>query len=271
MVYRQYAPPASLRNYVRYFWSYECTHAQVGVLRIRSFADPYPRLIFQDLRHYEPLRNQTGETYPVCYLSGLDTQTSDAWMAGTFSHFGVSFYPHALQAFFRIPAHELVNQLPELREIDTACCQQPLENAATHQARVGVLSRYLEEKLKKNTREHAVVNHIIHGHEIHTGSRLQDVLKNHAVSERQLERQFLASVGISPKKYQRLLRFEKALMLLRNASYSKLTSIAHELHYSDQSHFIKDFKSLSGLTPYDFIRQQVVGSESASFIVAEPA
>jgi AraC-like DNA-binding protein len=114
-----------------------------------------------------------------------------------------------------------------------------------------------------------LVNHIIQSNEIRELTNFFKITQKYKVSERQLERKFKTSVGISPKKLQRIVRFEKSLQLLRRADYKQLTSVAHELDYTDQSHFIKDFKDFSGMTPYAFVKDPTFGSESSSFIYTD--
>lgn len=115
MNYRQYPPPPILRPYVRYFWSFDSFHATSSKLLNKSFADRYPRLIFQNLNQFDPIFDTTGTILPQCYLSGIDTTYTEAVMPGIFSHFGVSFFPHALNTFYRIEAYELVDKIPDIR------------------------------------------------------------------------------------------------------------------------------------------------------------
>ena len=70
------------------------------------------------------------------------------------------------------------------------------------------------------------------------------------VSTRTLERQFLKILGIPPKQFIRLVRFQNAVERLKEIrKVENLAGIAHDFGYFDQSHFIKDFKSLSGKSP----------------------
>lgn len=67
------------------------------------------------------------------------------------------------------------------------------------------------------------------------------------VSERQLERRFLARVGITPKRFATLRRFERALAMAESAG--SLGRLAQEAGYYDQSHFIREFRSYAGAAP----------------------
>lgn len=266
MNYIQYPPPSVLRPYVRYFWSFSSLQSNVAKLHIKSFADRYPRFIFQDVNNFNSIYQPNGTKMPVCYLSGIDTRNTEAIMSGTFSHFGVSFYPHALKIFFGIDAHELVDTMPDVNLVCDLNIQSKLERAASHVDRVNIMSQYLYDKIKHIPRIDQLVNQIIQTREIHETTSIFEVAKRYRVSERQLERKFKIAVGVSPKKLQRIARFEKSLQLLARADYSQLTLIAHDLDYTDQSHFIKDFKTFSGMTPYDFVKLPNLGSDSSSFI-----
>lgn len=53
---------------------------------------------------------------------------------------------------------------------------------------------------------------------------------------------------MNPKEYSRIVRFQKALRLMQCGDTDYI-GIATELRYSDQSHFIREFKAMSGRTP----------------------
>ena len=71
-------------------------------------------------------------------------------------------------------------------------------------------------------------------------------------SERTLERRFLARVGVTPKRYASLRRFERVLELSR--SLPSWTDAALQAGYYDQSHFIRDFRRFAGAPPGHFRR-----------------
>jgi AraC-like DNA-binding protein len=60
-------------------------------------------------------------------------------------------------------------------------------------------------------------------------------------------------MGKSPKQFIRIVRFQEVLRRLSLGDNSYLTEYAYNNGYFDQSHFIKDFKSLSGYTPKEFV------------------
>jgi AraC-like DNA-binding protein len=262
MQYRQYAPADPLRNLVRYYWSFDGRQLSISQLSIQGFADRYPRLIFQDIDCFEPIINETGEEMPLCYLKGVRTQPSKAFMHGAFSHFGVSFYPHGLTTFFGRAADELTNQTPDINMIYRCNLAERLRNR-THLDRVAVLDSFLLGKITKVSLDFTVQS-LIHKKEgVGDKEMLASSLR---ISERQLQRRFKKQVGVSLKRYQRISRFELALKQLTTVDYSELTSLAFELGYTDQSHFIKEFQEFAGMSPYRFVRNKSVGGESSSFV-----
>ncbi len=72
------------------------------------------------------------------------------------------------------------------------------------------------------------------------------------LGERQLERRFLARVGVTPKRFASLRRFERVSALARRAP--TLTDAALEAGYYDQSHFIREFRRFVGVSPGKFFR-----------------
>ena len=66
---------------------------------------------------------------------------------------------------------------------------------------------------------------------------------------RQFERTFLSEIGMSPKLYSRVARFQTVLDTKINRQDARWADLANDYGYHDQMHMIKDFQKLSGLTP----------------------
>lgn len=88
------------------------------------------------------------------------------------------------------------------------------------------------------------------------------------ISPSQLQRNFKDYVGVSPKTYARIVRFETICdRLLNDPTYPTL-ELASEFGYADQAHFIRDFKTLSTQTPREFaanVSQQKTHQQDAAF------
>ncbi len=73
-------------------------------------------------------------------------------------------------------------------------------------------------------------------------------------SQKQLIQIFKNRIGISPKKYQRIYRFNKALSLLTNREIPNYSDISFRCHFYDQSHFIHEFRNFSGYSPTQYLK-----------------
>jgi AraC-like DNA-binding protein len=63
-------------------------------------------------------------------------------------------------------------------------------------------------------------------------------------------------VGVSPKQYLKIMRFQKAISAIENNVSIQWSQIALESGYFDQAHFIHDFKHFSGFTPNEYIKRK---------------
>ena len=79
--------------------------------------------------------------------------------------------------------------------------------------------------------------------------RVPDLLRSLKVSERQFQRRFIRAIGVPPHQYIRIVRFRKAMQLMKTNQFQRLSDMAYDLNYVDQSHFIKDIEAFSGYTP----------------------
>jgi transcriptional regulator GlxA family with amidase domain len=75
--------------------------------------------------------------------------------------------------------------------------------------------------------------------------------KDFFITERQLERLFKKYIGLSPKFYSRIIRFNHIFQLVKEKRISWL-EITHLSGYFDQSHFIRDFKAFTGEEPSQY-------------------
>jgi len=83
-------------------------------------------------------------------------------------------------------------------------------------------------------------------------------MAHHAgLSSSQFRKRFKEEVGISPSQYCKIVRVNSSLSIMQKNNHRSLTQITYELGYFDQSHFIKDFKSIMGRSPTAFLQESV--------------
>jgi AraC-like DNA-binding protein len=86
-----------------------------------------------------------------------------------------------------------------------------------------------------------------------TSAQVNAVAVELGVSERHLRRVFRETVGMSPKAFSKLARFERALSAARDDARPSWASIAAAAGYYDQAHLIAEFRAIAGVTPPAFI------------------
>src|SRR5262249_18390116 len=82
---------------------------------------------------------------------------------------------------------------------------------------------------------------------VKTGGRMRidDLVRRSGLSARQFQRRFAAEVGLAPKSYAQLIRFDRAMVMHHDAPTRPWTEILHELGYFDQAHFVREFRALA--------------------------
>lgn len=84
-------------------------------------------------------------------------------------------------------------------------------------------------------------------------TQFNNIIDNFPHTQKHLIDLFKKHVGITPKYYQRILRFNEIMQRIQHKEKISWTEIAYTCGYSDQSHFIKEFKHFSGFNPQEFI------------------
>lgn len=80
------------------------------------------------------------------------------------------------------------------------------------------------------------------------------ILKALDITERTFQRIFEKYVGATPNQYRRICQFHSGFQQLRNKQFGKLSDIAYENGYADQSHYIRSFKEFINITPKDYLK-----------------
>lgn len=201
-------------------------------------------------------RVRSGETLlSPAGITGIQKQARQYGYVGATTSLLVRFTAQGA-ACLGVPASELTGQSLSLEELLPAAnvrrTREQLHEALTDVERVAVLEAFL---LTLPFAHDPVVERALAM--LSTGAdddaRVAVVARSLALSERQLERRFLSRVGITPKRFASLRRFERAVQLARSAP--SLTQVALDAGYYDQSHFIRDFQRFAGAPPGTVLRK----------------
>ena len=256
MKHQYLAPPGSLKDHVHYFWILESDDPVTINRTFKIVVDGCPGIVFLD--NASAFQGYKNTSSPGIFLYGQTTRHITNLSKGSFTTLGAYFYPDALKTIFGIDANELKNMHVDLDEIGKEKrLATRLSSASSTQERIELLSAFLNTCINNNKRsQNPGVQYALKRICDEQGMvSLKDLERDLKISKRTLERIFQQSIGISPKLYARIIRFQYALGHMRCDRYTKLSDVAFDCQYSDQSHFIRQFKEFSGLSPLEFKKQ----------------
>jgi len=170
------------------------------------------------------------------------------------------FHPYAGFLFFPNQVSDFTNESIDLCDIlgkDSTEFYHRLMEQPLLEQKVKVLEAFLIDRLVSSRKDQKKIG-LVEGLcdsicSDRESFNIERLAMEFGFSERYIQKLFLNYVGISPKGFFSVQRFNKSLELVRSANRS-LTNIAYECGYYDQAHFIKEFKSYTGITPSQLIR-----------------
>jgi AraC-like DNA-binding protein len=202
---------------------------------------------------------------------GKRTRPIQTFSRGPFGLTGVVFTPQGLSTLLKTHPTSLSDRSAALDEFSREHIGEQLLDARSDRERVARLGAFVRAHLVNAGPADALVTESLRLIQNGLGAiRVPHLLKCLHVSERQFERRFARAIGVSPHQYIRIARFQQALRLMRAGRFERLSDVAQELDYADQSHFIKDVKALSGYTPTDLLRAVRTGIRLPCALIVAP-
>lgn len=256
MVYNEYNPIAHLAPYVKCFWTLQIESVQAAQERERIMPDGTIELIFHYGDKYQQFDKSGGVlVQPRSFLYGQLTSYIEIAPTGNTGIMGIRFYPHGLAAFINMPVSECTAQVVTVYDVfgaSAAELEDKIMTATSDEARVVIMNEYLINRLQP-AMGYAMA-YAVQSIQSSKGScSITKLAADVCMSERQLERKFMATVGMSPKAFSRVIRFSHSLKMLQSGlEVGTLSDIAHAMGYYDQAHFIRDFKEYAGMTPMQY-------------------
>jgi AraC-like DNA-binding protein len=258
--YREYKPDLFWQNYVECFWEFHIEPEILNEANQVYLPDGNTQIIIVQNGSYERIFPD-GRIETVNGAVIIPQRTSAVRIIhepGT-KLFGIRFKPYGLRCVINVRLCEMNGLSCPLeryfRKSDTEEMRFIL-NSDNINKKLLVVQKILTKHFQALPVKTKIID-IIGYININHGCSIPDLAKKFSMSTSSLEKLFSSYIGISAKNYMKIIRLNKSVRYYKKQSkyYPNLTSTGIEAEFYDQSHFIKDFKQISGVTPGQYFRE----------------
>ena len=248
---RNIIPSESISNYVERVLVIE-HHEKTLPVALPLFANGSPTLVFTSTRG-----TMSNNSRGHLILFGQTILPETINFTDDFILIAYFFKPFSLLNIFCVAPSELTDKpinLDLLAPKKIRVLQEQLLNSDTLENMIHLLDNFIFNLITLSKKDSPIVKYVTEKI-VHDPSKkvLGLVQKELHVTERTFQRLFEKHIGIAPNIYRRICQFNNAFQQLNNRNFHKLTDIAFENGYTDQSHYIRAFREFTNLTPTDYL------------------
>lgn len=190
---------------------------------------------------------------PIAQVCGTALQAKEIQFERGHRYFGVRFLPGYIPDFLDVSAKEIIDN--QIDFLDIMPRAKPIFEQVVEQTdfakQVAIVSQFLHAKtasrLSPLTRQ--LVGKIC---QQQGNIQVQQLERYSGYCSRTIQRQFLAETGQTPKAFCRAIRCQSAVYNINHSPQLAFSDLASELGFSDQSHFLREFKKLVSTTPLEY-------------------
>ncbi|MNG55538.1 transcriptional activator FtrA [compost metagenome] len=195
---------------------------------------------------------------PIARVCGTTLEARSAELICNHHYFGVRFAPGVIPGFLDVMAEELTDcefnffdVVPDARQV----CEHILRTPLFSQ-QVTLFNTHFTPRLvrKTSTATASIIGAIL---QQKGNIRIEQLEALTGYTCRTIQRQFRQDTGMSPKAFGRIMRCQAALNMMHQHGNISFSGLALDLGFSDQSHFLREFKKLVSATPLDYQRRML--------------
>jgi len=186
---------------------------------------------------------------PRAFVTGPQAAAQTFTIAGGAALFGVRFRPGCAALLLGAPTREADRWVPLERWLagEATTLASAVARAGCTAERVAVIDEVLVQRLAARVSDPRLGRAVARVFASGGTTKIEALARAAGASERTLGRLFAAGLGLSPKRFSRVVRFQA--LLRRIVGAPDWTRFAAEAGYSDQAHMSREFKQLFGCTP----------------------
>lgn len=207
-------------------------------------------------------------TYKNVWISGMHKDYLSISAHQDSEMLVIQFKTNGSYPFLKIPIHLLNNKVVDAQEVfgneilelrdqilEVEDCLEKFKNVEDW-----LTKRFNVDKIPNND-----ILDILTQLETKPVTESSKIIASYPNTQKHLISQFKTYFGLTPKVFHRIFRFNEILKQIKNKEQLVWAQIAYEFGYSDQSHFIKEFKEFSGFNPQEFINSNFHKDDETNF------
>lgn len=256
MKYFESAPSIAVSRFIKCYWVLEDDSPANFVQTI--VPDGRSELILNLRRPFQSLQNEQWYSQPDCFFVGQITGPLLVRANGPATVIGVRFQAHGARQLLGLPMNQLTDSVVSLEDISRSLDRsfERLRDLCSVSEQLAALDRILFEHSERIGKEDDLVSLAVEEFEQAGGLLgVRHLADRIGLSSRQFERRFRSVVGISPKLFCRMQRFQRVFPAMENPQ-SQWVDAAVNCGYYDQAHLIRDFREFSGTTPTALLTEE---------------
>ncbi|MEM8896629.1 MAG: AraC family transcriptional regulator [Bacteroidota bacterium] len=217
---------------------------------------------------YDKETLEPNNTYTKVWVSGMHKDYISISAHQKSEMFVIQFKPYGAYPFFHFPIHELNEKIVPACDIlgeDILILREEILKKSTPQEKFMVAEDWLNRVFNQAKVPPLEILDMIEKLGEESVGSYKGIVENYSKTQKHLIDQFKKYVGLTPKYYQRILRFNEILHQIHKSKKIEWSQVAYQFEYADQSHFIKEFKHFSGINPQEFIKHDFHNGEGKNF------
>ena len=245
-------PTSILSQYVKYYWIFRTGNRENK--RIQTIPSGCTHLVF----HREGnLFFSKGEKQPKNFIRGQLSLPNSLVSSQGIDMIATVFHPLGLTPFFSLPTNNLYNKYIDIDDINDIPLKN-LKERISNEPDVSICINQIELFLINRIRYFNDYNYLrilnsIQQIKENIEVKVSDLADNACLGYRQFKREFTKYVGMDPKEYLRVIRFQKILYSLQINPDIHIADLVYICGFYDHSHLIKDFRHMSGCSPSEYL------------------
>ena len=260
-IFNFFKPKPPLSKFVENFWLYEGYEPEHKTERIlpTGTLELVINLRQNELRFYDAEGPENCSRLSGAVVSGASGRGFAPDTAEVDFIIGVHFKPGGAFPFLGLPAGDLADTHVDLEILwgpSAGRLRERLCEARTSAERFQLLQEALLSRLCHGVKQHYAVSAALEMFgKNQAAQRVREAAKYLGLSQRRFIQVFKAEVGMTPKLFSRIQRFQQTRAFIQHNPSINWADLAVDLGYFDQSHFIREFLEFSGLSPTDYINR----------------